>query len=772
MATFRQFISSLLLFVLQAQGVNGDGIGLIGWGKTLYNPTCTFACRYAIRSQSLACTPTESSETFGTAHHSVKTPPSCYVADLVFLKTVALCIDTYCPLAGNPPLSLVKSYWAGHLATGTLGTPKYIPALSYEDALGAARADEVHAASGMNLTTGNTTNDEHSHMKIKIRQHDSHGAAASSGMKTFDVSSPLPTTIGGKVMLNVTSFVDPEVWQMGYNYMLDFEINEAGHSTTTIVIAIFAIFIPIFLSLCRFIPGLGRNSLWNTMQSRAVYPALWGSRHRVPVAGAVIPTRGQSVYLFLISFLNVILLLAPYVHHRPQASFSTLGLQTLSIVGNRAGSMAMGNVVVLFLFAARNNPLLYITDWSYGTYLLLHRWLGYWAIIQTIIHSFMLMANYMVLDMYKVEFARNYWSWGIVGTVCACAILPFSHLWVRQKFYELFLLTHIVFSLLFLIAYYYHIWYLYKYNWGYEIWMFVAGGMWGADRVVRLLRMALHGSRTAVVSSIQGADREYIRIDIEGREIKGGVAYLCFPTLGWRFCETHPFSVAFSDNSIAEENSVNNNGLASTSEEPTPHQEKSEAITNLAATNTALASTLSRSKHCSTTFIARARTGVTKQLLDHISREQGSARIRVLIDGPYHHSGHVSSQLAPCSSIICIAGGVGITACLPYLKKISTKKPANLYWSSRKSGLVTELGPILAVLPSNVKVIASIGERFDLDAVLSKELASSIGEQGLLGVVVCGPPGMADDVRQKISEVSKSFLMSRPYVLVDEAFSW
>lgn len=71
-----------------------------------------------------------------------------------------------------------------------------------------------------------------------------------------------------------------------------------------------------------------------------------------------------------------------------------------------------------------------------------------------------------------------------------------------------------------------------------------------------------------------------------------------------------------------------------------------------------------------------------------------------------------------------------------------------------------------------MQVVTSVGERLDLNAVLNKELVSSNKENDLLGVVVCGPPGMADDVRQKISEASQRFLMTRPYALIDEAFSW
>ncbi|KAL2064381.1 hypothetical protein VTL71DRAFT_4875 [Oculimacula yallundae] len=746
--TLRGFLVYFTLLTCHISSVYADGIGLIGWGKTLYNPTCAFACRYSVRSQSLACTPTESSQTFGTAHHSVKTPPSCYVNDVVFMKTIALCIDTYCPLAGNPPLSLLESYWAGHLATGTLGTSKYVPSLSYQDALAAARADEMQAANGSNSTTSNATTQDHAHTKIKVRQHDSHGTAVSPKMKSFDVSSTLLTTTGGKGMLNVTSFVDPETWQMGYNYMLDFEINETGHSTMTIVITIVAIFLPVALSLLRFIPGLAQSQIWNELQKRIVYPALWGAGHRTPIVGAIIPTRGQALYIALISFLNVILLLAPYVYHRPQASFSTLGLQTLSIVGNRAGSMAMGNIVVLFLFAARNNPLIYITNWSYGTYLLLHRWLGYWAIIQTIIHSFMLMANYMVLDMYKAEFARDYWAWGIVATVCVCAIWPFSHLWVRQKFYEFFLLTHIIFSLLFLVGYYYHIWYLYTYNWGYEIWMFVAGGIWGIDRVIRVVRMVSQGSRTAIVTTIKDVEGEYLRFDVEGKEIHGGVVYLCFPTLGWRFWETHPFSVASCADSVSSEKSTNDKALIPTNEELFQDQKQSAingSTTVVIALDPSSTSENENDKLAATTFITRVRTGVTKQLSARITKDGGSARIRVLIDGPYYHSGNVSAQLAPCSSMICIAGGVGITATLPYLKKFSVNKPTKLFWSARKRGLITELEPVLAALSSNLQVETSIGERLDLDTVLGTELASRADGTGLLGIVVCGPPGMADD---------------------------
>ncbi|KAH6685400.1 ferric reductase like transmembrane component-domain-containing protein [Plectosphaerella plurivora] len=753
-----------LAAALFAIGAHADGTGLIGYGKTLYNPTCSFACRNVVRKQPLACTPEESTENHGTAHNPVTTPPKCFVQENVFLKTMALCIDTYCPLSGDPPLSLLEDYWASHLGTGTLGNYAHVPVMSYQDALAAAREDEANV--GSNSSSSSDTHTGHS--MLKPRQHGDHGAAEEdTGLVTFDVSSPLPYTAGGSTPLNTTSFVGPDLWQLQYNYMYDFETNEKGHSTMTIIIAVVAIFLPLFLSFARFIPA---SRSWSYIQSVFVHPATWGRRHREPVAAAVIPNRGQTLYILLISFLNLILWLAPYVIHQPQASFASLGMQTLSIVGNRAGVMAMGNVVALFLFAGRNNILLHFTDWSHATYLLLHRWLGYWAVFHTIVHSFMLLANYVIQGSYEAELKRLYWIWGIVGTVAVSAMIPSSLLWVRQRFYEFFLASHVVLSLLFIIGYYYHIWYVYTYNWGYEIWIFVAGGIWGIERVVRLARMARHGVKTAIISVV---DDEYLRIEIQGNRLEGGVAYLCFPGLSWRFWETHPFSVAHSGpaggSALPVPTAASNEkvAVASATGETDPEVASNES----APPSPATAGTTTSGD--STIFFARVRDGITKQLAALVHSADGTsstARLRVVIEGPYHHSGSVASQLAKCPDVICIAGGVGITACLPYLRQSKAASSTKLFWSSRSSGLETALGPALAALPSELQIETVVGRRLELDTILSSALLGK-GE-GAVAIIVCGPPAMADEVRHKIVTISRTEPLSRPYLLLDEAFGW
>lgn len=210
MKMIRDFLVPSALITLHAVVVLGDGNGLIGYGKTMYNPTCAFACRNIIKGCRLSCTPVDSTENHGTAHSPVTTPPECFVNDTAFLRTMAICIDTYCPISNNPPLTVIEDYWASHLGTGSLGDYSFVPVTSYPDALAAARADERRLKD---------TNDDRRKGQTR-QQQDDHGIP----------SSPLPIIEAG-APLNVTSFIARDDWQKEYNGMFDFETNEKGHST-------------------------------------------------------------------------------------------------------------------------------------------------------------------------------------------------------------------------------------------------------------------------------------------------------------------------------------------------------------------------------------------------------------------------------------------------------------------------------------------------------------------------------------------------------------
>ncbi|KLU92786.1 hypothetical protein MAPG_11734 [Magnaporthiopsis poae ATCC 64411] len=339
----------LLLIPSLAPPALADGTGMIGWGKTMYNPPCAFACRSDVRNcnRKLLCTP----------------PPG------------------------------------GKLRVGAL-----------------ARLDAARVL------------------------HDRHGPARrllGIAPEHADRWGALPT-IKARQPLNATSFVAYEDWLKPYNGAVLFETNEIGHSSS----AIGSCSSPSSSrGLRAAAPGSG-STAWPTS-----HPAAFGRQSR----GATVPTRGQLLYILLVSVANAALVLAPYHYAYSNSTYPTRRNQGLATVGNRAGSMAMSNAAALFVFSARKNPLL---------------------------------------------------------------LLSASVRFLRRAAYE--------------------------YNWGYEIWVWIAVGVWDGDRVVRLVRTARNGLRTAEVSAVDGSGGEYLWLEVDGVRVDG-VVYLpdAAPLMFW---ENLPFS--------------------------------------------------------------------------------------------------------------------------------------------------------------------------------------------------------------------------------------
>ncbi|KAK6350511.1 hypothetical protein TWF718_003702 [Orbilia javanica] len=755
----KSFVIEALAASLFSCGVLADGNGLIGWGITMYDPPCAFACRGVISKCTLLCTPINGTVNHGTSHHPVSTPPECFTTDVAFMRTMALCINTYCPTNGAPSLSKIEDYWYGHLGTGTVGNYKWVPSLSYIEALQGAKEDELNGVEFPNTTS------------TSVDEHAGHNMLRARVLRRHENNSNLPT-IKSKQPLNVTSVISASDWRSQYNGMVTFETNEKGHSTYTIILTLVALLLPVALSLLRFVPGLARSKGWSYLNSVLNYPAVWGSSHREPVAmiagGGLTPTRGQALYITLISILNIVFLAAPYIYLYPQSIFGSRDEQNISVMGCRAGVLAVGNMVAMFVFSSRNNLLLYITDWSHSTFLLLHRWLGYWTIIQTVLHSILLLVYYVQFGDYAAELASLYWIWGIVATVAAVAIWVFSLLIVRQKAYEFFYITHIILIVLFLVGYYYHIWYRYTYNWGYEIWAFIAIGIWGKDRILRAGQMIYHGWRTAKITSVEGSNGEYIRIDIDGVHAEG-VVYLCFPTLALNFWQTHPFSIT---SSFARHGPACSESMAKSTVQDSEKQAEAE-ITVASPNQSDVASTSSSSRPhgviTRASIVVRTRSGITSRLAEKLAKAGTELRLPILIEGPFHSS--VSSQLSQCTTVVGLAGGVGITGVLPYLNQFGSPRNGRLYWGMRDSSLKNALATELADLPSSIQVETAIGSRLDVESIIREELASR-NSGGLIGIVVCGPAGFADEVRRQATDLTKRGATTAPYILIDEAFSW
>ncbi|KAL8726391.1 MAG: hypothetical protein Q9166_006742 [cf. Caloplaca sp. 2 TL-2023] len=616
-----------------------------------------------------------------------ETSPECYVTDAAFLHTLAYCMSTHCH---DVTVWDLEKYWNMNVAGRQPNQP--VPKASYQQTLA-------------EVTT-----------------------------------EPTDTLVVGEE-LNKTMTVSDEDYQGSYNAQGVFEKMEVTHERYGIALLVSGAVIPIAFSLLRFIPF---PTAWVTkFNAWFIDPPAFGTRHKTPIAGLFhMPTRGQAFFIFYLIAINVILSAVGFKSSQPNSWYpDVLGSdgQIISYVTNRLGVLSFANIPLLFLYAGRNNVLLWLTNWSHGTFLLLHRWVAWIATLQAILHSAIYLEMYVHDGTHASESKLPYWVWGVVATLCMSILLPASILPIRKNLYEFFLAWHVLLSIFVLVGCFWHILERFQRQWGYENWIYTAIAIWGSERAMRLARLARNGIKTAQVTVI---DEDYVGVDIEN--VSGsGHAFLYFPTLTWRVWENHPFSVASTVLALSDRPStlkhnadVEKLGSSSDGSDSDSHERRYQSPTD---TKIGL------------TFLVRTRGGVTGQLRKH-------ATLPVLVESAYGPH----EDLSAYSLLICIAGGVGITACVPYLR--AHPGATKLFWGAKSQNIIDAMAPSL----SGIERETFVGQRMNITEVLHKELVDS---STTTVVLVSGPSEMADEVRYVISELGRQ-TKGIKVRLMEEAFSW
>ncbi|KAL1598964.1 hypothetical protein SLS60_008109 [Paraconiothyrium brasiliense] len=617
----------------------------------------------------------------------METSADCYATDDAFLQTMAYCIFQKCE--GLQKWELEK-YWIDNIPGTSAVQP--IPKWTYQEAL-----DKI-------------------------------------------VSPPDEMVIGGG-SLNKTMLVSEDDWLANWNAQDSFEEAEGKHEKYSIVVIVTCFALPIALSFLRFVPF--PHKLVTRFNAWVIDPPLWGTKQKQPIAGGLglMPTRGQALFIAYILIINIILSSIGYRSAQPNAwNPDSVRNEIITLVANRVGVLSFANLPLLILYSSRNNFLLWVTDWSHSTFLLLHRWVAGVATVQAILHSIIYLRLRIEAHTHAEESKLPYWIWGIVGTLSMSLLLPSSVLYIRQKAYELFLASHVALSVLTIVGCYYHILFRFAHQWGYESWIWAAMAVWGFDRILRMLRMARNGLRSAVVTKV---DDDYVRVDVPDVAATGH-AYLYFPTLTWRVWENHPFSVA----STATPQYVPKS-KSLVDEESVPYRKDEIKVSTTAASSNG--STHGPAK-LGLTFFLRRQGGLTQHLLSRVS-------LPVFVESSY--GTHVDTSHLP--HLVCIVGGIGITAVLPYLR--SHPGSSKLYWGVRSIGIVHAVDDELL---KNVDKVVFVGSRMNIRTVVQEEAAFA-GEGGIT-VLVSGPGGMADEARVVVSEIGRQGKASMR--LVDEAFSW
>lgn len=754
MAALATALLSISTPTVNAHNTDGrPGHGLIGYGITMYDPPCAYACQSSVPT-TLVCDDTDDMEGMDMDSMDMGPSPECLTTNAPYLRSLTWCIHSHCPK--DTEVFRLEKWWVLNVAGRQTVQPG--PNMSYQKALS----------------------------QVKVA----------------------PTKVlGEEDMLNQTVTVDDETYLSNINIYVVFEEVEVSHETYglvtwqqplsehqhhehhhhhnkritanfphSLVLFISGGVVPIFLSLLRLLPFPAH--LVSSFNAYMIDPPLFGTKHASPILNfAIVPTRGQALFLAYIVAINVILSAVNLRTISPNSWYPNDSYQLASYVANRAGVLSFANIALLILYAGRNNVLLWLTDWSHATFLLVHRWVAWLCTLQACIHSALWLGCY-VYDKGVAEISADpFWYWGIIATLTLTLMLPLSVLPIRKAVYETFLVAHIALAILAIAGSWYHIMFRYTHQWGYETWLYMAMAFWAFGRLVRVARMARLGVRCAYVSRV---DDDYIRVDIPGVDCSGHV-YAYFPSLTWRVWENHPFSVANATNHSSKTIYSSSEVDAST---PSKSGITSAAVKEAGSASSDAASVTTKPNPHGISLFIRVHKGITAKLASKASHAAG---IPILLESSY---GHESSALLKAShapsaeypNTVCIAGGVGITAVLPALREtLSLYTPsgkAKLFWGVRSQGLVSAVEGMLAGVKKGdsnqgtrcwggVETYVSVGERMNLRQILEEEIQGS--DSPGTTVVVCGPTSMADEVRCIVAGLGRHGATVR---FVEESFMW
>lgn len=357
----------------------------------------------------------------------------------------------------------------------------------------------------------------------------------------------------------------------------------------------------------------------------------------------------------------------------------------MSYLLGRTGVFAYIFLPLLFLFAGRNKVLLWLTNWSHSTYLVLHRWVARIFTVQVLLHSIISLAKYVQNGMYSMEADKPYWVWGIVATISVVVLCFGSGLYIRADHYEIVLLSHIVLSVLTVVGCWYHSYDLYGLLGGDIFWVYAVSAVWAFDRAAKIVRIGVVGPKRSNVTELGGAN-DYVRVDvpdIRWNRVPGRHAYLYFPTVSrlapW---ENHPFSVmptamptpiSGDDTITRPARAVARSGSSTDSAGADHDVEKSSTVVQ------SQGQAPSDRHNGGLTFFVKKGAGFTK-------KPQAHTNLLTMLEGPYPNNS--TSQVLCCDRLLLVAGGIGITAIIPF---VANHWNVKLSWSVReKSGMSGE----------------------------------------------------------------------------------
>lgn len=500
------------------------------------------------------------------------------------------------------------------------------------------------------------------------------------------------------------------------------------------------------------------------------YAPIWNKRHNreFALSSAInmgtLPTRLQLIVLAGYFATNVAFCVVDISFH---GNFDTW----IDQLRNRTGVLAVVNMVPLWLMAGRNNPLIKWLGMSFDTFNLLHRWLGRIVVIESLVHTFAYWIGSASQKSWSEVIAGTVQSpfllYGFIGTIALVFVSLQAASVPRHAFYETFKILHIIGAAVALAGIWYH---LQSSSLPQLNYLYAVVALWCFDRAARAIRLAYAnvgsgGTKTLVEALPGNAVRVTVNMARPWAFGPGQHAYLYFPSISW--WQSHPFSVAWSE----ETDSFDGEKLP---------MDRNEVLS------------MRKTSMC---FVIRARTGATGALYKKASAcPDGRLLTSCYVEGPYGGTHNLQSY----GTVMLFAGGVGVAQAVPHVRDLVigynngtvAARKIVLVWIIQSPEHLEWIRPwmteILALerrreclrimlfvsRPRSTKEIHSPSStvqmfpgRPNIEHLIGAEMDNQVGA---MGVTVCGPGALSDEVRLAVRNRQYNGTIE----FCEEAFSW
>ncbi|EOD46274.1 putative ferric reductase transmembrane component protein [Neofusicoccum parvum UCRNP2] len=355
----------------------------------------------------------------------------------------------------------------------------------------------------------------------------------------------------------------------------------------------------------------------------------------IPVVHKELPANGTTLLILAFLGLNVF-----YLFFRLEFT-----PENVFVFADRCGMLIALNLPLLYLFAAKNQPITWLTGYSYESLNILHRRLGELLCLLALLHGLGMFAvwygllRHLDFSLARFVFTRVV-SFGLLAFVCYELLYLTSLRTFRALFYELFLALHVALQTLALV-------FLFIHHARSRLWVGIALLIFVVDRLVyRLAIKSTHlradltilpdgqtvrlSSNWSIPSSTWG-QQLYRRTVLRGWNAPDHV-FISIPALGsLHALQAHPFTIA------------------------TPAPSKPRVSLHPHDNDDG--------RHAWLSLLVRARSGFSQALLRHA---QTNSSTLVRLDGPYGSTRPLrllqSSNLA-----VVVAGGSGVAVAFPLL---------------------------------------------------------------------------------------------------------